>query len=285
MSNREKPSQWFCAQTSEKSSQWFWGQTTDKLSNLVLRLNKETHASHLLIHGADRTQRHPTSRSPGHRVPDLCSHPRSSAPGLLPLPWSSSLPTMLYLPPAHHETSKHDSPHNTKDKGKTTEMSRIQIQTSPSQWLITIKPRNWPLRFSLSRNRLGGMHDLINVWNLRSHSFACGSSQAMYRMTKEHLACHGLRQTRVSEGTRYPKTLEDQGLLISGQASLGSMPLGSGTKNRSRLWKTLARQTEQGFDLSGQIPRMTLRARHMVSTVLSTRSGNTWWKIQTSRAG
>jgi hypothetical protein len=29
-----------------------------------------------------------------------------------------------------------------KDKGKTTEMSRIQIQTSPSQGLILIKPRN-----------------------------------------------------------------------------------------------------------------------------------------------
>jgi hypothetical protein len=33
----------------------------------------------------------------------------------------------------------------TKDKCKTTELSRIQIQTLPSQWLITIKPRNWPL--------------------------------------------------------------------------------------------------------------------------------------------
>jgi hypothetical protein len=30
-----------------------------------------------------------------------------------------------------------------KDKGKTTKISWIRIQTSPSQWLITIKPRNW----------------------------------------------------------------------------------------------------------------------------------------------
>jgi hypothetical protein len=29
-------------------------------------------------------------------------------------------------------------------------LSRIQIQTSPSQWLITIKPMNWPLGFSIS---------------------------------------------------------------------------------------------------------------------------------------
>jgi hypothetical protein len=28
-------------------------------------------------------------------------------------------------------------------------LSRIQIQTSPSEWLITIKPRNWPLGFSI----------------------------------------------------------------------------------------------------------------------------------------
>jgi hypothetical protein len=36
-----------------------------------------------------------------------------------------------------------------KDKGKTIKISRIQIQTSPSQWLITIKPRIWPLGFSI----------------------------------------------------------------------------------------------------------------------------------------
>jgi hypothetical protein len=40
--------------------------------------------------------------------------------------------------------------HMNKDKGKITEMSRIRIQTSASQWLITIKPRNWPLGFSIS---------------------------------------------------------------------------------------------------------------------------------------
>jgi hypothetical protein len=37
-----------------------------------------------------------------------------------------------------------------KDKGKTTKMSCIRIQTSPSQWLITLKPRNWPLGLSIS---------------------------------------------------------------------------------------------------------------------------------------
>jgi hypothetical protein len=39
---------------------------------LVLRLNQETCAPRLLMHGTDRTWRHPTYRSSGHRVPDLC---------------------------------------------------------------------------------------------------------------------------------------------------------------------------------------------------------------------
>jgi hypothetical protein len=38
---------------------------------------------------------------------------------------------------------------------------------------------------------------------LVSHDFACMSSLAMSRMTKEHLAYRDLRETRVSGGTRY----------------------------------------------------------------------------------
>jgi hypothetical protein len=30
-----------------------------------------------------------------------------------------------------------------------TKLFQIRIQTSPSQWLITIRPRNWPLDFSI----------------------------------------------------------------------------------------------------------------------------------------
>jgi hypothetical protein len=93
----------------EKSSQWFWCQTIEKHSTLVSRLNQETHASCLHVHDADRTWRYPISRSPGHWVPDLRDHPRSSTPGLLLLPRTSSLHAMPHLPPAHHETSKHDS--------------------------------------------------------------------------------------------------------------------------------------------------------------------------------
>jgi hypothetical protein len=47
----------------------------------------------------------------------------------------------------------------------------------------------------LVRSRLGGMHYLISIQNLRLHNFACISSQAMCRTTKEHLAYHVLRQT------------------------------------------------------------------------------------------
>jgi hypothetical protein len=83
-----------------------------------LRLNQETCAPRLHVHGAGRTRRHPTSRSPDHRVPDLCDHPRSSAPGLLLLSRSSSLHVMPHLPPTHHETRKHDSPNETKIKEK-----------------------------------------------------------------------------------------------------------------------------------------------------------------------
>jgi hypothetical protein len=43
--------------------------------------------------------------------------------------------------------------------------------------------------------RLGGTHDSINIHNLRSHSFACMSSQAMSHATKEHLAWRNLRET------------------------------------------------------------------------------------------
>jgi hypothetical protein len=98
----------------EKPSYWFWGQTTDKPSTLVVRLNQETRASHLLVYGVACAQHHPTSQSFGHWVPNMCNHPWSSAPGLLLLTWSLSLPAMPHLSPAHHETSNRDSPHEQR---------------------------------------------------------------------------------------------------------------------------------------------------------------------------
>jgi hypothetical protein len=83
-----------------------------------LRLNQETRTPSLHVPGAYRTRRHPTSRPSGHRVSDLCDHPRSPASGLLLLPRSSSLHAMPHLPAAHHETSKRDSPNEKRVKEK-----------------------------------------------------------------------------------------------------------------------------------------------------------------------
>jgi hypothetical protein len=53
-------------------------------------------------------------------------------------------------------------------------------------------------------SRQRGTHDSIIIQNLSSQDFACTSSQSLSRTTKEHLAQHDLRQTRVSGGTQYP---------------------------------------------------------------------------------
>jgi hypothetical protein len=71
-------------------------------------------------------------------------------------------------------------------------------------------------------SRLGGTHDSINIQNLNSHGFLCMSNQAMSRATKEHLARHDLRQTRVFGGTRYPCNLDG---LRSSNVWLGKLRL------------------------------------------------------------
>jgi hypothetical protein len=132
---------------------------------MVLRLNQETHAPRLHMHGVDRTWRHPTSRSLGHRVPDLCNHPRSSAPGLILLPQSSSLHTMLHLPPTHQETSNHDSPNETKIKDKQNEtipnsnsnltksMTHHNQTKERTTWFLISQHRPGPCNLSFSRCR------------------------------------------------------------------------------------------------------------------------------------
>jgi hypothetical protein len=86
-------------------------------------------------HGDTRPLNHPTTKYPTcATIPDH----------LHQVSYSSSLHAMPHLPSAHHETNKQ---RQRKNKRK---LFRIRIQTSPSQWLITIKPRNWPLCFSIS---------------------------------------------------------------------------------------------------------------------------------------
>jgi hypothetical protein len=140
----------FEAQTDEKPSEWFWGQTTHKPSILVLRLNQETRDPRLHVHGADHKRRHPTSRSPGHWVPDLCDHPQSYAPGLLLLLRYSSLHAMLHLPPAHHKTSKYDSPNETKIKWncpgfkfKPRQVNDSSQSNQGTDHLVSLSPPWW----------------------------------------------------------------------------------------------------------------------------------------------
>jgi hypothetical protein len=98
-------------------------------SALVLRLNQEARTSRLSVHGVDRTQRHPTSWSPDHRVLDLCDYHRSSASDLLLLSWSSSLHVIPHLPPAHHETNKHDSPNETEIKATLPKCLKFEFKS------------------------------------------------------------------------------------------------------------------------------------------------------------
>jgi hypothetical protein len=95
--------------------------------------------------GFEAQPRNPCSSSPRARcrlhtaLPDLLiirplstrpmsDHPWSSASGLLLLPRSSSLLSMPHLPPAHHEASKHDSPHETRIKVKQQKLSRFKFK-------------------------------------------------------------------------------------------------------------------------------------------------------------
>jgi hypothetical protein len=112
-------------------------------------------APHLHVPGADRTRRHPTSRPPGHRVPDLCDHPRSSTPGLLLLSWSSSLYAMPHLPLAHHETNKRDSPYETKVKekqNKTIQYLNSNIAKSMTHHNQTKELTTWFLNLPLDES-------------------------------------------------------------------------------------------------------------------------------------
>jgi hypothetical protein len=100
------------------------------------------------------------------------------------------------------------------------------------------------------------MHDSISVQNLSSHGFACMSSQDMSRVIKEHLALRDLRQTRVSEGTQYPCNSDRlrSSIVWSGEFRLCHAAM---TLRTDHIWeKPLARQIEQGLDLSHQKPQI-----------------------------
>jgi hypothetical protein len=118
---------------------WFWGPNQETII-MILRSNHwQTIATSFEAKpGNLRFSSPPFVRCGSHKAsPDLTivrppstrlvpNHPRSSAPYLLLLPQSSLLPTMSHLPPTHHETSKHVSPHQiTQFWVSSTEMPRI----------------------------------------------------------------------------------------------------------------------------------------------------------------
>jgi hypothetical protein len=69
--NHQTAATGFEAQT-EKPKATGLRSNREKPSTLVLRPNQETRAPRLLVHGADRTQRHPNSQPSSQRVPNLC---------------------------------------------------------------------------------------------------------------------------------------------------------------------------------------------------------------------
>jgi hypothetical protein len=106
----------------------------------------------------------------------MCDHPRSSAPGLLLLPRSSSLHDMPHLPPAHHETNKHDSPNETKIKEKqnkivlnfnsnlTKSMTHHNQTKELTTWFLKVLPLNG-LLLGLLLHQSGVRVDLQMVLN------------------------------------------------------------------------------------------------------------------------
>jgi hypothetical protein len=58
----------------------------------------------------------------------MLHHPWSSAPSLLLLPRSSSLPAMPHLSPTHHKTSKRVSPHETDSRVEPLKFSRFKFK-------------------------------------------------------------------------------------------------------------------------------------------------------------
>jgi hypothetical protein len=88
----------------------FWGQTErNRPSGFEAQLRNSCYSSpHARCRSHIMSPDLPIARPPSSRP--VLDHPRSFAPGLLLLPRSSLLRVMSHLPPAHHETSKRNSP-------------------------------------------------------------------------------------------------------------------------------------------------------------------------------
>jgi hypothetical protein len=148
-----------------KSSKWncrFWGPIREtgtagfgaqieKPSTLVLRLNQETYTPHLHVHSVDRTRRHLPSRSPGHRVSDLSL----TIPDPLQQVSYSCHDHRRYPPcrTCHLHTMRQANMIFHINKGivvKPPKCPRFEFKPWHVNDSSHIKPRCWPLGFSIS---------------------------------------------------------------------------------------------------------------------------------------
>jgi hypothetical protein len=163
----------FKAQT-KNPPQWFWGLNhqsiaagfkaqTEKPNPVVLRPNhwqtvdldfEAKPRNPCFSSPCAQYRPHTTShdlliiRPPSTRP--MLDHPQSSAPGLLLLPWPSSLTTMSHLSPAQHETCKHDSLHRIEGRVEPRKLFEFKFTLRQVNYSSHIKPRYWPLGFSIS---------------------------------------------------------------------------------------------------------------------------------------
>jgi hypothetical protein len=156
-----------CGTTDKPSPTWFWGLNQETIT-VILR-SKSPNCSCRFWGPNRETRSHqfwgqtkkPCAWCRPHTVsPDLSivrppstrlvlDHPRLSAPGLLLLPRFSSLPAMLHLSPTHQETSKHNSPHKIDSRVEPPKSSGFKFKSRQVNYSSQIKPRYWPLGFSL----------------------------------------------------------------------------------------------------------------------------------------
>jgi hypothetical protein len=116
---------------------WFWGSIKNScFSSPCARYRSHTAPPDLSI------ARPPSTRHV-RPSPVLCT--RSSTLAMILIAAHHAIPATCTPQDKQTRFSKWN-----RDKGKTTKMYWIRIQTTASQWLITIKPRNWPLGFSIS---------------------------------------------------------------------------------------------------------------------------------------
>jgi hypothetical protein len=174
----KKPSWWFWSPNHQTVAADFEAQTRKPVLVVLRSNNWQT-----IDLSFESKLRNPCSSSPcarckPHRVSldlsiirpsctwPVLDYPRSSAPGLLLMLRSSSLPAMSHLSPAHYKTSKCHSLTRIDNKGRTTETSWIQIQTKATQLLITYQTKvlvTWFLNLPLDECIDNKRH---KVWNM-----------------------------------------------------------------------------------------------------------------------